>query len=741
MTFTLLLRVASVRTQHPQRGCIFTGRLLDAVGNMVDATSYYVVRAPRRLLHACQVQRGQWWQVTGLARQQPVAVEGFRLTEWEVDPSAMQLMFPSGDHIVTLLAENPEFRGVGRVKAQKLWDTYRDDLYRLLDDGDVAALAQVLSADLARALVASWAQLGYGPALQWLQHSEIDVAIGRKVLAFFGAETPAKLQEDPYRLLSFCASWHTVDAFARTQFGVAEDDPRRLQGAIEEALYRIFAAGHTVASQAMVIEQLAPLLGTGAPSATWRSLVLEALSHGQRNGSYVIDARNHLHAIGPYLMEKTAAQMIAARLTRADALLANERQVGKVVAGFEAQEHMLLNTAQRRAVSLAATHAFLLVTGGAGVGKTTVLKALYQLYDVVSLPVIQMALAGRAAKRMEEATGRPATTIASFLQRVAQQGILSGPMAVVVDEASMVDIITLHRLLGALPDTARIVLVGDSAQLMPVGPGLVLHALVGVPQVPNVALTVVKRHGGSIAQAAQAIREGFWPTMPATTTAAVAFVPCAVADVAVRLRDLYADAPDTTQILTCRRLYPDGTDAINEACQQQFTRNGPALMTWSEDQQALVATGFHIGDPVLCTRNLWALGLQNGSLGKLTEIEAPPRWLFNDVGDEIGYLIGWAEWDDGIRRPLFDAMLEDLVLGYAITVHKAQGSQWPRILVAVSGNRVLDRTLLYTAVTRAQEQVILVGEIDAAKRATVAQPKAASRQVALGELLSEVLTR
>jgi len=741
MTQTMTLRVASIRSQHPSRGCIFTGRQLDDSGNVIDAKSYYVVRAPHRLLKGTQVQRGQWWQVTGPSRQQSLAVDGYLLTEWQVEPSAMALLSPSGEHIVTLLAENADFRGIGRVKAQKLWDTFHDSLYRLLDDGDATALAAVLTPEVASDLVATWAQLGNSRALQWLQRNEIDVRIGRKVLAFFGAETQAKLEEDPYRLLSFCASWTHVDALARGTFGVAEDDPRRLRGAIEEALYRVFESGHTVASKAMVISELSPLLGHGMPNAAWRALVLEALSRGQSNGSYVIDAQGDLHPIGPYLMEKMAAQTIAERVMKSTAPLTDSKHVGQVIATFESQERLRLNAEQRAAVELAATRAFMLITGGAGVGKTTVLKALYRLYDLVGLPVVQLALAGRAAMRMQEATGRAAMTIASFLQRASQQGPASGSSVVVVDEASMVDIITLHRLLSMLPGLTRIVLVGDPAQLMPVGPGLVLHALVDVAQVPRVELTLVKRHGGSIAKAANDIRHGRWPMMPENTAAPIAMISCSIHEIGPRLVTLYGEAPERTQILACRLRQADGTQTINTLCQQQFSCDAAPLMTWSHELQALVATGFHVGDPVLCTRNLWALGLQNGSLGKLTEVEPSPRWLVGEDDEAVGYLIGWAEWDDGVRRPVFDGMLEDLALGYAVTVHKAQGSQWPRVLVAISGNRVLDRTLLYTAITRAQQQVILVGDPEAAQRATAALSKAAARQVSLGKMLSNILAK
>lgn len=171
-----------------------------------------------------------------------------------------------------------------------------------------------------------------------------------------------------------------------------------------------------------------------------------------------------------------------------------------------------------------------------------------------------------------------------------------------------------------------------------------------------------------------------------------------------------------------------------------MTRQSRPMVVWSAEHESWVRTGFHEGDLVLCTRNLWARGLQNGSLGRLVQIEnPPPRALTNEAGEETALAIGWILWDDGERRPVLEDMLDDLEPGFAITVHKAQGSQWPRVIVPVTRNRLLDRTLLYTAITRAQRQVILVGDLDAARAAVEAMPKAHFRQVGLtGQLLTQL---
>lgn len=745
MTIEQTLRVTSIRSQNPTGigGCIFSAKPIGDQGQILDAGAYYVVKATRSTLGGVQVQPGQWWKVSGEPSRRFIEVNGYQVSEWQIDVASALLTRPSGEHLVAFLADNPAFEGVGRVKARKLWEAFGSQLYEILDSGDVDSLAKVLTPESAALVASAWAQQGDSRTLQWLQAKGFDLAVGRKVLQFFGPETEAKLEEDPYRLLSFCATWEQVDALAASKFGVAEDDPRRLQGAIEEACYRLFTAGHTLASEAMLMRSLGAVLGAQSSGFRWRTLIPAALSQGLTNGSFIVGP-DGVQPLGPLVMEAMVAKAVADRLLpEHDPQLLSCETVNAVMADYETAEGITLNAEQRLAVQTAAANAVVLVTGGAGVGKTTVLKALYEVYDRAGVRVIQVALAGRAAKRMQETTGRSASTIASFL-RGLKDGDLAAPTVLVVDEASMVDIITMSRICEALPQEVRLVLVGDPNQLMPVGPGLVLHALATVPGVPLVELKVVKRYGGEIGAAATAIRDGKWPDLPADETAAISFIPAGAADansLAAAVLRLYALDPENTQILSSRRNRPDGTKNLNAICQARLTSGAKPLMVWSHEHDALVHTGIHLGDPLLCTRNMWDRGLQNGSLGIVVQIEDVPRLLTGDAGGELGSAIAWVEWDDGVRRPIVEEMLDDLELGYAITVHKAQGSQWPRVIVPVTGNRLLDRTLVYTAVTRAQQQVILVGDAQAARNAVEGLPRAQQRQVALGWALKLLLER
>lgn len=737
MTKTVSLRVTAIRSQNPKGvgGCIFTGRLIDDKGDVLDASSYYVVKASGSLLGTVRVQVGQWWQVKGKRWQYERVVNGYKITESQIVAGDLNLMQLSGEHIVTFMAESEDFQGIGLVKARKLWDSFHGALYDILDRGDVATLATVLTEESAQQVIGAWALHGDTRTLQWLQKSGFDVAVGRKVIAYFGAEAQDKLEEDPYRLLSFCATWQQVDALARNHFKVAEDDPRRLKGAVEEALYRVFAEGHTVAPMPMLVTRLESVLS----GFQWRDLVRDALASGLTNGSYVLGAGDNVHLIGPLIMETGVARFVADRLLpENNAPLLDSARIDSVITAYESTEYITLNDEQRLAVRTAAANALTLIIGGAGVGKTTVLKALYQVYDKAGVRIFQTALAGRAAKRMLEATGRAAMTLASFFKNVTEDD-LAGPAVIVVDEGSMVDIITMSRLCEMLPAHVRLVIAGDPSQLMPVGPGLVLHAIAGVPGIPQVELTVVKRHGGAIALAAQAVREGIWPELPINASAPISFISCAQMSMAEVIVELYEQDAANTQILTPRRNSADGTKTINTLCQSKFTKNGRPLLVYLNEFESFAGTGFHLGDQLLCTRNMWDWGLQNGSLGQLVEIEDKPRLLTDVDGAEIGHAIGWVLWDDGERRPVLESMLDELELGYAITVHKAQGSQWPRVIVAITGSRMLDRTLIYTAMTRAQSQVVIVGDPVAARNAVEGRPRAHTRQVGLRALVAQRL--
>lgn len=726
---TFTLRVATVRSQNPsgRGGAVFTGIEVNAEGHRIDAKTYYVVKASGKVVPLV-VERGQLWQVMGSPAPNTIIVNGYQLTEATIVPDRMELLRPSGEHIVALLADGEEFSGIGRVKARRLWETFGPDLYDVLDQGRVSDLSRVLAPEMSEKLVVSWSLWGDSFTIQWLHSKGFPVSLGRKVVAFFGKDTVAKIEEDPYRLISFAASWKTVDRFAKESFGISAHDPRRLLGGVEEALYSAFDAGHTCLETPEFKRRVKRILGNVAYDS-----VVESINAGQDRGHFIFRC-GFFHAAGPYFMESVVADWITRRLA-APVVLLSPRDLNAVVEQYQSEiSHQLgvafwLNKEQHEAISAANALPFAVITGGAGTGKTMVLRALFRVFEATHHTVYPMALSGRAAKRIREATGYRTTTIAGFLKNFsAEEAPEKG--AIVIDEASMVDLPSIYRIIRVIPAHYRLVLVGDQHQLAPVGPGLLLHEVVRADFIPVSELKDVRRYGGAIAVAAACFRRGEWPELGDDPGAEIAFIRCPRENINEIVLRAYDEDRSGSQILSAtRHASAGGAQVVNRICQERLNASGEPVRYWSQEFQQPVGTGFRVGDPVICLKNVWDLDLQNGSLGKITSCQKPVS------GDGNYGVLGEILWDDGEMRHFTAEFLDNLELAYAITVHKAQGSAFRRVIIPVTKTRLLDRTLLYTAVTRAEEQVLLVGDVDAARAAVLSLQKSEKRCVALRTML------
>lgn len=746
MTVAQVLKVTSIRSQNPLGfgGCIFSAIPINDKGRRPDAKGNVVVKASNSALGGTQVESGQWWKITGKLSKRLLDINGLHLAETQIDATSALLLRPTGEHIVAFMGDSPNFRGIGRGKARKLWEAFGNSLYEHLDAGNVTELSKVLTPISAAQVAAAWAQHSERSTLQQLQAQGFDPSVARKVLKLFGTGAAQKLGDDPYRLLSFGANWRPTDAFARTHFGVVVDDPRRLLGAIEEACYRAFASGHTLLSPSQLLDALQGVLGAQTQAFRWRDLIQTVLSDGLSNGSFVIGLHG-VQPLGAVVMERQIAQFVADRIELPAPPLLTADAVEKVLLVFEKANGIELNTDQRHAVDLAVRRPLVVIAGGLGAGKATLLKALYDVYDCVGLRIVQLALTGRSASRMGAATGRPASTIANVLCD-GKDGGFDQRSVVVIDDASAVDITTMSRLCETLGPGPRLVLAGDPARLTPVGPGLVFQALMRVPRVAVLQLAESDDDSGPIAVAAASIREGRWPKVHSSPEAPIAFIPCTVrssepgeTSISATVLRTYRQDPLNTRILCARRNGDDGSKGLNALCQSVFTATSRPVEVWDKANGAFASVGLHLGDPVLCNRNLWDSGLQNGSQGVIVQVNDQLRMLTDEEREKVGLALAWVDWDDGVRRPIVEAMIDDLELGYAITVRKAQGAQWPRVIVPITGHRLLDRTLVYTAVASAQRQVILIGDEAAARKAVESVPRAQSRRVSLDLTLTQLV--
>lgn len=743
------VRVTSIRSAN-RKGCIAFGHRMDVARGTNDRSSPVVIKVPDAIARLSDIAVGAIFEVYGEVSTVLRTHGAFAINEMTVDAQDIRLVRPSGSQVIQWLGDN--VKGVGEVKATRLWDALGERLYDALDNADHAAVELIIPTEEVRErLFKRWLEDGDAKTLRFVQDKRIPLDIARKAIRFHKKNTIAALTNDPYRLLSFSGAWSDVDRVARESFDVSLDDPRRLTAALEESLYRASEKGHTCSSLSDLQATVSTLIKPhSAPTLALSKALLAGSTVGQFVCKELANLGVMLFAPGSWIMEKRCAQFVR------DLIVTPSLQpqlfpvdVNEVIARFEDDERAHLglpafglNTAQRRAVATSFSNRFSVITGGAGVGKTTVLKALYKALDTTGRPRFQMALSGRATARMIEATGEEARTIAGFLRKVTDKDMGPAPV-VVIDEASMLDLVTFYRLVQKLPAECQVILVGDPYQLPPIGAGLILHVLCGMAGVPTTELIEVKRQAkdSAIPLASRLIRDGQHPAFSSDELSDVVFLPCSDDDIIPTVLRLYEQDRQNTQILSATRTCRfSGVEALNRTCHQRYADHSQQLLAENLETGEVEATGLCVGDLVMYTANDWGRNLQNGSLGCLDEIFDTPRSvdLGNDEKVRICTALGKATFD-GVSHYVLDSDVDSLELAYSITVHKAQGSQFKRVIIPVRKSRILDRTFVYTAATRAQVQVIFVGDLEAVQEAIALPPKAFSRQVGLRALLESGL--
>lgn len=606
------------------------------------------------------------------------------------------------------LVKRPEFAGIGKATAQRLWDTFGQTLPRIFTEGRVDLLAKVLTLTQAEIACDAWRnQNAIAETVAFFDEHDVDPQIASKVVDLWGDTALIKLRENPYRLLTICP-WKHVDRIAQ-RLGIERSDPRRQVGAVEAALYERLDDKHTVTAEKPLVDRVGLLLGAAPQEARG------ALAAAVGDGAAIICREGYQPAGAAY-----AERFIEARIRAALELPASrgdlfvEQPTSDAILAFLKRsggnwDHPL-TAEQEHAVVTALRHRFSVLTGGAGVGKTTTLRAIIEAANSFGFHVHQLALAGRAAKRMSEASGRPAGTIASWLLDASNGRTETGVHTlVIVDEASMLDLPTLYRILFYLHEDARLLLVGDPAQLPPIGYGLTLHRLVLSPQVPQVELTRIMRadEETGIPAVSRAVRAGRMPRLPRyhPTQVGCTIIGCReqeVIEVIERVRDDLSD--DDLQIIGATYGGPAGIDAINTHFHRYNAHGRLRLKRFAE------------GDPIIWTKNDYDRGLWNGSMGQVLAVGE----------DRLKVRLEGKSYDLTIAE--FSNQLD---LAYAISVHKAQGSQWNSVVLPLAASRLFDRALLYTALTRAKRRVVLVGDLRVLERAITLPPVSLARDVAL----------
>lgn len=622
-------------------------------------------------------------------------------------------------------------KGIGPGFAKRIVKYFGLESLRVLDN-EPHRLAEVpgLGRGRVEQARAAWKEhTAVSNVLLALQSHGASPALASKIVRHFGEKAAEVVQQSPYRLAIEVSGvgFKTADRLARS-LGISADHPERAQAGVLHELRALSDSGHCFCPREALLSRSAVMLEVDAGHVDAAIDALWAAGHLVVEGDAVFLSALHraeVHVAGRIVELLAAPAPLVPRL-------------GVLIEAFEGRTGISLAPAQRRAVEAAGAQKLLVVTGGPGVGKTTIVQAILATFAEQKLRVHLAAPTGRAAKRLSESTGRRAQTLHRLLEVEGRGNKFArhseNPLEtdlLIVDEASMIDLHLASSLLDALPSAARLVIVGDADQLPSVGPGAFLHDLIASGRVPVERLDVIFRQAGQsgIVLNSHRILRGEEPEGSEDPAGDFFVIQCKDPNRAVelieqvvteRIPKRFGFSPRTDiQVLTPMHRGAAGTIGLNQVLQKRINPKGKALKR--EDHQ------IRVGDKVLQLKNDYNKDVFNGDLGEVSDIDldTPTVTVKFDV-------------EDGTRSVVYEkAEISQLSLAYATSIHKSQGSEYPVVVIPLLTQHfvMLSRNLLYTAVTRAKKLCVLVADRRALSIA-LAETRKEERQTKLAERLA-----
>ena len=671
----------------------------------------------------------------GVAPGEGIAVEGTwtRHASYgeQFKAEAVERRTPAGTKAIFDYLSSGAVKGIGAATARRMVEEFGEETLTVLEEHP-ERLTQIRGITRKKALAMGEnfrLQMGMRRLLEFLGEHEVPLQLAMPLYRKYGDRALEIIRGNPYLLVDgeLGVEFSTADKLALSM-GMEGDDPQRIEAGLLFELAHNLDNGHTFLPRRKLLpatEQLIALEGE-------REALEDGLEALLERGEVIQETVAGEEAV--YLHDLyEAEQYVAFRLSE----MARGEQVPPagldgLIDRIQAEQGIVYAPQQRQAVELAAASQVMLLTGGPGTGKTTSLRGVLALFDQLGLETALAAPTGRAAKRLGELCGMEAATIHRLLE--TQYDPRSGRLvfardeddplradAVIVDETSMVDILLMRGLLSALRPECRLILVGDPDQLPSVGPGNLFSDLIRSGVVPMVRLTEIFRQAAesAIVRNAHGVNRGELPDLrdnkhdffflrrkdPARAAETI------VELVQTRLPNNMGIPPEQIQVLSPTRKRVTGTAALNRAIQEAVNPPAP-----DRPERRFGEYVFRQGDRVMQVRNnydvIWkdglttGMGVFNGDIGRIVEVDNRSELITVDFE---GRLVEYTP-----------DMLGELEPAYAITVHKAQGSEYRAVILSVSDGApvLLTRGVLYTAITRARELLILVGDEDVVARMT-----------------------
>ena len=664
----------------------------------------------------------------------PVVGEQLMVTgRWSSHPSYgkqfeaefLERMMPQTSAGILSFLSSRAIKGIGPKMAARIVDHFGEQTLQVMEQEPVR-LAEVtgISAQKAAEIGEDFRlQMGIRQLMEFFALHQLPAELAVRTYKIYGDAAVELLYDDPYLLMDegLDAPFGAVDRFA-IELGVSGDDPRRLEAGVLFELNYNLSAGHSFLPQDKLIAATAQLLsvdGSLVQQAAERLLEAERLVRCTLAGIVVL-----------YLPQLYEAETYCTRRLLEFAALEfpEPRGLDRKVSQVARDSGIDYSPEQEQAIRRAATSGLLMITGGPGTGKTTILNGILSLLGQMQLRCVLAAPTGRAAKRLTEVTGEDASTIHRLLEAsidpqtgkmmfVRDEGNPIKADAVIVDEMSMVDVQLLYSLLQAIPQGKRLILVGDPDQLPPVGPGFPFSDMLRSGVLPGVRLVEIFRQAQKslIVMNAHRVNQGQLPELKVTSSDFFFMRRQTEEQLSSTIRDLCTTRlpknmgipPEQIQVLCPTRKGGVGTIALNQLLQQALNPASPEKKEHQTGQYL-----FREGDRVMQIRNnydiLWkkldgssvGTGIFNGDMGVITAIDTNQETMT-------------VAFDD--REAQYDfTQLNELEPSYAVTVHKSQGSEYRAVILTAwnASAYLLSRSILYTAITRARELLILVGRED-----------------------------